>query len=92
MMKSLQKTIGLFVFILCINSLAAAQGSLAQMGKPAFFLKEKQKDTGQPLKIVLAGLAVKHGATFHYNSRIVDDKFVHDMPNNDLAKSLETIQ
>lgn len=91
MMKSLQKTMGLFLFLLGINSFttAQAQSSLAQI-KPAFL--QKERDTGLPLKRVLADLAVKHGATFHYNSRIVDDKFVHDVPNNDLAKSLETIQ
>jgi TonB-dependent starch-binding outer membrane protein SusC len=92
MMKSLQKTIGLLLLLLGINGLTAtmAQSSLAQIDKPVFL--QKERDTGLPLKRVLADLTVKHGATFHYNSRIVDDKFVHDVPNNDLAKSLETIQ
>lgn len=91
MMKSLQKMIALLLLILGINGLTASNAqSLTQVDKPKFL--QKEKETGQPLKRVLADLTAKYGATFHYNSRIVDDKYVHDVPNGDLAKSLEIIQ
>jgi TonB-dependent starch-binding outer membrane protein SusC len=69
---------------------ANAQGSLS-------YVKTKSKlpqqiDNALPLKKVLKDLSSKYSVTFHYNSPIVKDKYVRDMPLEDLLKSLQVIE
>jgi TonB-dependent starch-binding outer membrane protein SusC len=69
---------------------ANAQGSLTHVKSKSKLLQ--QIDNALPLKKVLKDLSSKYSVTFHYNSPIVKDKYVRDMPLEDLLRALQVIE
>jgi TonB-dependent starch-binding outer membrane protein SusC len=95
MIKTLQNPILILLLLLVSNYSFSAndQDELTNIQRNGPRPKSQQKeDAIYPLKKVLKDITDKHNVVFHYNSPIVKDKFIKDLPLEDLSRAIQTIE